>query len=105
MADSHSVGPGSIPGRRIIFNNLLEAKLSMEKKNNCVFFEEMIDQLVAIRCFWTMDLSLRSSSVCALSDLTKFNFDFYIFSVVRNNLFMIIFSIVSSNLNDEFVFV
>ena len=52
-----------------------------------------------------MDLSLRSSSVCALSDLTKFNFDFYIFSVVRNNLFMIIFSIVSSNLNDEFVFV
>ena len=38
MADSHSAGPGSIPGRRIIFNNLLEAKLFKEKKENTDVF-------------------------------------------------------------------
>ena len=61
-------------------------------------------QLSVTKCFWTIDLNLANSSICALSDFTKWNFDFD--CVVRSSFFIIIFSIAYSSLNDfSFLFV
>lgn len=74
--------------------------LIMFNINILVIFYVFYDQLLPMRCLWTMDRSRRSSEVCVLSDLTKFNLDLGYFPMVRNSLFMIICSIAYYRLKD-----